>query len=327
MALDQSLECVRAYGLTVGSELPLHVHRLVDTPTLDVTIRLGGRVPTTDDVPLGHVMVQWKTPDGLQATFVRQINGDYLMRFARTCDVHVAGDLTTATIQMAEGASMDMGSVLASGTILSFILLLRGESVLHASAVESDGRAIAFVGRSGMGKSTLATLLCGIGCRLVTDDVLRLTSGLDGYQCSLGATELRLRPSASDLVDDFSGGGLDRRTADHRRALRLPPSTTDNLNLQAIVVPQPRRDIDSVQVVRLGPRAAALTLLRFPRIVGIVDGALQVAQFDQASRVAQAVPVLVADVPWGPPFAEKHALDLLDQIHEMSERPSAATSE
>ena len=54
--------------------------------------------------------------------------------------------------------------------------ILQGMEVLHASAVCLDGRAVAFLGRSGAGKTTLATRLLARGARLLTDDVLALTA-------------------------------------------------------------------------------------------------------------------------------------------------------
>jgi hypothetical protein len=42
---------------------------------------------------------------------------------------------------------------------------------LHAAAVERDGSAMLLCGRSGQGKSTLASLLCDRGWRLMSDDV------------------------------------------------------------------------------------------------------------------------------------------------------------
>ena len=73
-----------------------------------------------------------------------------------------------------------MVAILVTGLLVAYLLILDGQCVLHASAVEVDGAAVAFLGRSGIGKSTMATLCCAAGARLVTDDVLRLdtTSGV-----------------------------------------------------------------------------------------------------------------------------------------------------
>jgi hypothetical protein len=56
--------------------------------------------------------------------------------------------------------------------VLPLAAVLRGKDVLHASAVALEGRAVAFMGRSGAGKTTLAGRIIANGGRLVTDDVL-----------------------------------------------------------------------------------------------------------------------------------------------------------
>ena len=62
------------------------------------------------------------------------------------------------------------------GGALAAAVALRGACVLHASAVQTENLVIAFVGSSGMGKTTVAALCCASGARLVTDDVLRVTA-------------------------------------------------------------------------------------------------------------------------------------------------------
>lgn len=60
---------------------------------------------------------------------------------------------------------------------LPFALALRGHVVLHASAVEEAGEAVAFVGASGSGKTTLARELGALGWRVLCDDLLRVEAG------------------------------------------------------------------------------------------------------------------------------------------------------
>lgn len=57
---------------------------------------------------------------------------------------------------------------------LSFALAAHGRESMHASAVEIGGRAVIFSGDSGRGKSTLATALCQMGGRLLSDDMLSI---------------------------------------------------------------------------------------------------------------------------------------------------------
>lgn len=50
----------------------------------------------------------------------------------------------------------------------------RGETVLHASCVARNGRAVLITGASGRGKSALALQLIALGAQLVADDRTRL---------------------------------------------------------------------------------------------------------------------------------------------------------
>lgn len=61
-----------------------------------------------------------------------------------------------------------------TGPVFGFLLLLRGMTPLHASAVSHNDEAIVFCGASGMGKSTTAAALTHHGCRLMTDDIAAL---------------------------------------------------------------------------------------------------------------------------------------------------------
>ncbi|MGY6512292.1 hypothetical protein ACXIUH_25465, partial [Vibrio parahaemolyticus] len=53
---------------------------------------------------------------------------------------------------------------------LQMALAQRRYLLLHASAVERDGRALLMTGESGAGKSTLAALLMTHGWRLMGDE-------------------------------------------------------------------------------------------------------------------------------------------------------------
>lgn len=58
--------------------------------------------------------------------------------------------------------------------VLPFAALLHGLEILHASAVVKDRRAIAFIGPSRAGKTSVALELCRRGASFLADDVLAL---------------------------------------------------------------------------------------------------------------------------------------------------------
>ncbi len=82
--------------------------------------------------------------------------------------VHIGGDFTipdAAPLPLAQGllaAEMGMN--------LQMALAQRRYLLLHASAVERDGKAVLMTGISGAGKSTLAALLMARGWRLMGDE-------------------------------------------------------------------------------------------------------------------------------------------------------------
>ena len=306
------------YGLRVASELPLYQERPApDGAAPDVEIRIGETMRSTEQRPEGQLLVDLDTDRLLYSATARD-DGSYVVRFYRTCDFVVQPDLSRVTLHLVDDADPHLAGVLATGTLLSFLLALRGNPVLHASAVQVGDSALAFVGASGMGKSTMATLMCADGARLITDDVLRLDlAGIDGAPtCYLGATEVRLRKAAGDLAARFSDRPERRLTSDARDALRTPTSTQQHLPLKAIVIPLPDHEggQEATTVTRLESMEALLTLLRFPRILGWEDPAIIDRQFQQLGHVVERVPVYVANLAWGPPFPADIAVRVTDAV-------------
>ena len=60
------------------------------------------------------------------------------------------------------------------GPIMALLLHQRGFLVLHGSSIKINGKAIAFIGYRGMGKSTTAINLYKKGYPLITDDILAI---------------------------------------------------------------------------------------------------------------------------------------------------------
>ncbi|PZF85493.1 hypothetical protein [Jiangella anatolica] len=303
------------YGLRVASEVPLHQERSAPAGgEPDVDIRWGDPVPLTLTPPAGRVLAHVET-DQPYYTFTQDDAGGWTLRFYRTCDFVVAPGGRSVRVHVVEGADPGVAGILTAGALLSFLVTVRGEMVLHASAVQVGSGAVAFVGRSGMGKSTMATLLCAAGGALITDDVLRLDDDGDGgLACRLGATELRLRKSAAELVEQFAVAPSSRLTSDARDALSVAPARVDGLPLAGIVFPLPDRERTSIELTRMGAMDALITLLRFPRLLGWSDSEILDRQFQQAGEIVERVPVFVAHVPWGPPFSPAIAPAIADAV-------------
>jgi len=304
----------RFHGATVASDLQLHVPQAGGSLAPDMVLR---RAPQGMDVgwePEPEDLLARVCDETRQVRYVAgRTQQGYRLRFVDLCEFDLSSDLSRATWTAVPGGDPGLVSVLAAGAFMAFRLTMAGHLVLHASAVRVCGRGLAFVGASGMGKSTMATLMCADGARLLTDDVARVS--MDGGDALLwpGAVESRLRSAAAPLVE-LLGSSTTRRTSDNRTAVTLPCSTDGAVALDAVVIPKPSRDRVELEVSALSPAQALILLGRFPRIPGWVDAQILDHQFHLLADLVERVPTYLAVVPWGPPFTVGTAAGLLDAV-------------
>lgn len=151
----------RAAGLVVESEIELPgTMPAPRAAAADVTVRVAP-VPTgLHDA--GKKGATWQIADG---SFLLQVPGvaRFLLSGGREILVEAAPSVPARDI-----------SIFIIGTVFGILLHQRGEIVLHASAVQVNGKAVLFCGSSGTGKSTLAAALAQRGFPLVADDLCAL---------------------------------------------------------------------------------------------------------------------------------------------------------
>jgi hypothetical protein len=154
-------QSVRLFGLSIRSEIPLPgLEPEAAATDPDVVIEFG-RVPKPSG-PAAELVV-----DKGGATLT--IDGVARYRISNGSRI---------TVQSEAGAPEANVRLFLLGSAMGVLLHQRGLLPLHASAVEVDGRAIAFIGPSGAGKSTLAAAFHDQGHRLIADDVCVI--GFDG---------------------------------------------------------------------------------------------------------------------------------------------------
>ena len=84
--------------------------------------------------------------------------------------------------------------------VLPLALSAQGIPVFHASGVELAGSAVALLGESGRGKSTLATYMALQGAPLITDDGLVLDWAGDHYRVEPSHPSVRLWQDSQDAL-------------------------------------------------------------------------------------------------------------------------------
>jgi hypothetical protein len=297
------------HGLRARSEVPIDAPA-ESSPDPDLDIKWGSRREIPDAPAPGDVLVLLELP-GASSSLAFDGNR-YTLRAHGLCDFEIDRELKSACVHLSPGADEEWGSLLV-GNLLTTVLMLRGHSVLHASAVEIAGRSLAFVAGVGMGKSTVAALCCAAGANLVTDDVLRVEVEGDEGWCYRGSLELRLREQAAELARGLDGTGQ-RSTVDGRVATRLMGSRPERLPLGAIAIPVCEHDSDELKVVRLRGIEALIELVSCPRIVGWTTTEPARRDFRVLAQIADHLPIYRAHLPWGPPFPPDLGEQLLARL-------------
>ena len=117
------------------------------------------------------VVTEWKQ-EGRTRARVHRTRGGFLMRVPRVADFHISRDGSHVRTLPAPGVESSSLHDVFLSLVLPMAASRRGRLVLHASAIEVEGCAIAFMGASGRGKSTLAAAFATAGLRFLTDDGL-----------------------------------------------------------------------------------------------------------------------------------------------------------
>lgn len=168
------------FGLQVASELPLpELFESTDEGPPDIRVRVGEAAAARSLSPGFHLL-------GPDAALVVENCARYLIKGG-----------AEIIVQPESGVSDKNVRLFLLGSAFGLLLHQRKLLPLHANAVEIGGKAVMFMGPSGVGKSTLAAWFHDHGYRVVADDVSVVTFDGDGVPfVQPGLPRLRLREDA-----------------------------------------------------------------------------------------------------------------------------------
>lgn len=177
-----------AFGLTIASEIPLHELRTASAgakPDLSFVNRnLGRDLPTSEQ----GVLMDYDDPAGV----VMAWPGVAAFRLV---------DKNTVWVEKYDEAPLSFVAFPILGPVMAWMLNWRGLFVLHASAIDVDGKTVALMGDKLAGKSTTAAAFLRAGYGLVTDDLLAIEFSKNGSaQCLPAFPQLKLDKNSSAKV-------------------------------------------------------------------------------------------------------------------------------
>lgn len=286
------------FGLAVHSDLPLPGLPPAEAGQPAVEVRFGA-VPPQDE----HFRV---TPEGAVALSVRNV-GRFLIS---------GGD--TVVIDRAPGSAERELRVYLYGSAFGALLHQRGLLPLHANCIEICGRAVAFLGRSGAGKSSLAHWFQGHGYKVLTDDVSAIEMGAVPLAMP-GVPRLRLWKDALEAagLDDAdyprSFVGEDKFDVPAAHATRPAP-----LPLAACYLLAEAGDGEAAGITRLaGIDASEALIANTYRGAFVALLSQSEAHLQACVGLAQRVPLFRASRRWGRDLFEEEAAALREHAEAL----------
>jgi hypothetical protein len=155
-----------AFGLSISSQLEFSELLPIDPAPTDLTITLG------------------KTPNALAqvsvSNFMTQANEtEYLLQIQDVANYYIVNNYHI-TIELLDESNLPLARSYFLGTVLGALLARRGFFTLHSSAINVNGKAILFCGKSGAGKSTTAAYFEMQGHPLISDDICPIYQDAQG---------------------------------------------------------------------------------------------------------------------------------------------------
>lgn len=263
----------RAFGLVLASHLPFPLDGLVaaspDEPA-DLALRVG-RVE----------------PSAVAGELPWRFHGDVAL-YDRPELARIRVRSGEIVVDPAPGVDERALRVSVLGPALAIALHQRGALVLHGSSVLVGGGAVAIVGASGHGKSTLATALADRGHPLLADDITAIDLG-PPPRVRAGIPRVKLWPDAVlALGRDPAALPLVREELT-KRDLAVPVAD-HAAPLARVLVLEPGAEVG---LRRLRPVEATYSLLRTSYVAPALHGDDAKAQFTACAGLARIVPVFL----------------------------------
>lgn len=284
--------------LASNTELP----ELAPTQALDAECRfelLPAGNPPADDIDWFH---HWTIDEGEVTKepwlrFGRTATG-YLLRFSSFGDFFVSTDMMKIQCRPLSGTPGVTVRHLLLDQVIPLVLSRRERIVLHASAVLTRHGVIAFAGKSGQGKSTLAASFAREGFALVSDDCLVLRAGSEGWTAVPSYPGLRLWPSTVEevLLEDAPTADVAHYTLKRRLG------DTDRLQYASEPAPLQRLffladDAGEVTLETLSPGRAIMAMVACAYNLDSKGAVFLRRQFDTVVRLAEEVPAYAVHYP------------------------------
>lgn len=238
----------------------------------------------------------WVSPDGTCICEFYRAGNAFLLRFPDDADFRI--DPAANTVEARPAPEFDTGAItkLFDNAIVPLLGNHAGGLFLHGSAVRTAAGAVAFLGHSRSGKTTLAGSFAKSGWPFMTEDVVDLELNQGDYMLRPKPSRLRLfKDSAEHLLGREVEFAQESGKQSVEAGEALPFEKTANKLVAIFVLGD---DHAAPISVAPEPSSAALPLL-LPHafILDVEDRTRLKSHFGRLADLAGTVPVFRLDYP------------------------------
>jgi hypothetical protein len=265
--------------------------------------RWRGRTPARTAIRWFH---HWTFPNGRRWLSFARLDDGYLLRFPRFADFHLRLPAREVLARRRPSTPHDTFRHLLLDQVLPLVIGGRDCLALHASVVDVNGGAVAFLGATGNGKSTIAAAFGRRGHAVVSDDCCVVRRSGRGFDVLPTYPGVRLfGPSREFIFRDTPTRG---RRVSHYSSKRRVVDVAGTARFGTAPVPLRRvyvlanRNADSrvsrVEVARRSRRDSVIDVVGGTLFLDVTDPERALDAFDLAGDIAAALPVCSLTFPW-----------------------------
>lgn len=254
---ESNLHSYFAYGLGIESALPIPEFIPGET-RCDVTIGIERDRTIFDYVP----------KEVIEEPLALNFSSEEAVVYLKDAGVFLVQGGRQIVVIPAPEASEHLIRLALVGTVMAILLHQRGLLVLHASVVNMQGGAVAFLGNSGEGKSSMAAALYARGYCIITDDVAPVSWDQGKAAICPGFPQIKLSREVADCLGYHSNELQLLHPQLKKRGYRLRQDFPQ--------LPLPIRRIyvlesgDEVKIEPLKPHETVMELSRHSRLTSLV---------------------------------------------------------
>lgn len=277
------------YGVSLACEIPLSFPEQVTGRRPDITLFLvaaewfgefARNLPVAPDSEAWY----WHSSGA---------DGSHYVRWSGLFEFAISPDGRLIACRRLDRATHESFQTYLLGQALSFALVKQGHEPLHSTAVAVEGKAVAFLGESGYGKSTLAATFVHVGHRLITDDLLMLREFGGTSHAFPGPPRLKLFPDVARRFLPRQPGGAAMNPGSDKMVLPLQPRQTcaEPVPVHSFYVLDARPEAVDISLETLRGTGSFIEVIRSAFNLRLVDPARLRQQFLRSQRLLARVPI------------------------------------